>query len=386
MLPLRSLLPTFLWAAPLAALAACGGAAPAEPAPGPPAVAGLAVDAYSRNFGEVWEGSVLEHDFLLTAETPLAFSAVNRSCGCTRADLWRGAGDERRPYVFGDRLEVGETLTLEAAFETLGRPGTQHKTLDLLGDWPGGRLQVSLDAVVVSYLTSDPVEVAIPNSVLGETREARAELRAVDGRAFDARLDRTGVPPGLRLELRPLEPDADGRATSWELDLGVEAELAVGSYRWPIRVATDLTADGTAPGGPGTQPDCLQGVVRFEHHRRARVEAQPRHVSLGLLNAGQLSGQAVRVLALAADASLEQPEVTLEAALLDGTDLSEHFRAEFDPTGLVGEPAVQLTCLGLPEGVAGAFRGVVRVSFGSGPDGEPRERLTVGLSGSASGR
>ncbi|MHC4377710.1 MAG: DUF1573 domain-containing protein, partial [Planctomycetota bacterium] len=167
-----------LLAAALAGLTACGGEAPADPAPATPA--GLAADALSRDFGEVWEGSVLEHDFVLTAEAPLALSAVNRSCGCTRADLWRGTGDERRPYVFGDPLEPGESLVLEAAFETLGRPGTQHKTLDLLGDWPGGRLQLSLDAVVVSYLTSTPAEVAVPTSVLGETREARSELRAVD--------------------------------------------------------------------------------------------------------------------------------------------------------------------------------------------------------------
>lgn len=381
MIPLR-----ILPAAALVVLSACGGGAPIEPESAPPTPAGLAADALNRDFGEVWEGSVLEHEFILTAEAPLALSAVNRSCGCTRADLWRGTGDERRPYVFGDRLEPGEALILEAAFETLGRPGTQRKTLDVLGDWPGGRLQLSLDAVVVSYLIPEPAEVAVPTSVLGELRTARAELRAADGRSFAARLDRAGVPPGLSVELRPLEPDADGRALVWELDLEVGSELAVGSYRWPIRVATDLTAEGAALGGPGTQSDCLQGVVRFEHHRRARIEAQPRHVNLGLLNAGQLSGQAVRILPLASDATLERPEVVLEVALLDGTDVSQHFQAEFDPTGLGGEPLLQVTCLGLPEGLSGAFRGVARLGFGRDPDGAPAERLIVGLSGSASGR
>jgi hypothetical protein len=381
MVPLR------LWLPALALLGACRGEATPDPEPVPAPRAGLAAaSGATRDFGEVWEGLVLEHDFALTAHAPLAVSAVNRSCGCTRAELWWEGGGERRPYVYGDRLEAGDSLVLEAAFETLGRPGTQHKTLDVLGDWPGGRLTLALDAVVVSYLTASPPEVGVPDSIAGQSRSGRAELRAADGRTFSARVDRTGLPPGLALDLRPLAVDADGRSPVWELLLDVEPELAVGSYRWPIRIATDLTAEGFAPGGPGSRPDCLQGVVRFEHHRRARLEAQPRHVSLGLLDAGQLSGQAVRVLALAEDASLDQPQVTLEVALTDGSDLSEHFRAEFDPKGLAGEPALQVTCLGLPEGRSGAFRGAVRLGFGRDDDGASVEHLVVGLSGSASGR
>lgn len=394
----RSIAPQAPWAnlglALLGLGLACGLSACGPGPEGPPRESGgsaasaagsLRIPKDDHDFGKVWEGRVLEHTYSLEVASPLALSSIERSCGCTRADLWRVVDGARTVYVFGDRLSAGSALELDVAFETLGRPGTQQKTLDLLGDWPGGRARVSLSAVVVSYLESEPAEVALADTVVGGTVAAQVELRAVDGRAFDARLAREGLPEGVQLSLVPRTPDDFGRAQIWDLGIELGSDLDAGSYRWPVRIATDLTEDGRAEGGPGTQPDCLQGVVRFEHHRRQRVEARPRHLDLGMLGSGQLTSRLVQLDVLAEDVDLEGARMSHTLALTDGTDLSEHFQTRFDPAA-AGGPQLEISCSGLPDGVRGAFRGMLTLELGADPEGGPADRLIVGVGGAASGR
>lgn len=83
-------------------------------------------DQYSRDFGEVKEGEVLEHGFVFTNTTQKALTVrkINTSCGCTTS------GIEKK------ELAPGESTLLEVKFDTKGYSGPTRQSVLVYTDDP----------------------------------------------------------------------------------------------------------------------------------------------------------------------------------------------------------------------------------------------------------
>jgi hypothetical protein len=78
------------------------------------------------DFGRVREGETVEASFRFrnTGDNPLVISNVSPSCGCTVAE---------RPV---EPIAPGAEGTVRASFDSRGRPGPNHKTLNVYSNTP----------------------------------------------------------------------------------------------------------------------------------------------------------------------------------------------------------------------------------------------------------
>jgi hypothetical protein len=81
----------------------------------------VAVLPENYDFGEVTEGKVLTYDFTIknTGSDMLLIKEVHPTCGCTIAKI------EKK------ELKKGESTKVAVSFNTDGRPGKQHKAVDI---------------------------------------------------------------------------------------------------------------------------------------------------------------------------------------------------------------------------------------------------------------
>lgn len=86
----------------------------------------------SHNFGEVKEGKKAKYEFKFTntGDEPLVIKNVNPSCGCTTSD------EPKEP------IKPGETETIEAIYNSQGRPGNFHKSITVKSNAKSNSTQV----------------------------------------------------------------------------------------------------------------------------------------------------------------------------------------------------------------------------------------------------
>ena len=119
------LLTTNLFAQNNVAPAGTGEAAPTtdplEVAPAP-ALTKIAFQESSYDFGEITQGDVVKHTFVLenVGHNPLKLESVKPSCGCTALD-WPKA-----------EIAPGATAKIEAQFNSRGKMGPQHKYITIV--------------------------------------------------------------------------------------------------------------------------------------------------------------------------------------------------------------------------------------------------------------
>lgn len=111
----------------------------------------LSVSEDEHNFGNIKEGDVVEHDFILKnmGDEILKISKVRASCGCTAA----------KPDK--NELAPGESTEVHVSFNSRGRSGKQSKYVYIMSndpDTPQKRVKI------MSNVLSDEAIEAIPNS------------------------------------------------------------------------------------------------------------------------------------------------------------------------------------------------------------------------------
>ena len=90
------------------------------------------IDQNTFDFGKVKEGDVVKHTFILknTSQAPFNITQVNTSCACASSDLTV------------KRLEPGQQVPVELAFDTKGYPGMRKRQLFVHTDAPKNSLVI----------------------------------------------------------------------------------------------------------------------------------------------------------------------------------------------------------------------------------------------------
>lgn len=174
--------------------------APAGPVPK------IRIDEKTFNFGEIWEGETIEHDFVVAndGEGTLEITSVRASCGCTASQSDK-------------TIAPGKTGNIKVKFNTTGK-GTMPKT-------------------VVYVNTNDPVNSRIDLHMEGKAKK-KIELTPAGSVFFNKMAENkiepakvkmlSHIPKPFKPELQPLPSHADVFKVSLaELQPNKEYELTV---------------------------------------------------------------------------------------------------------------------------------------------------------------
>jgi len=293
-------------------------APPAAPLPDPPAqdepLAQILSTAAHHDFGRVWQGAEVTHEFQFTAggDTDLVIQDFRPDCGCTVAHLEILHPDgTRSPYELKSPAPAGTKFALAASFDTTNREGSQTKGIKIYANILGGVRELTFRADIQPLLRVEPRVAAVEMTVL-ESREATFTLSGVSGEPFLVTPLRDGLPDELEVTATPLDPatsDDDGRAQRWSIRAVLHPGMPKGIRSYQLRLKTDIVNESSRLLENGErEPFVAQAMLSAVIAGRVAVE--PQNLNFGLVAADDTVARTVTLKSY--DPGFELPEPTWE--------------------------------------------------------------------------
>lgn len=337
---------------------------------GPDGALAIAPGGEAHDFGSLVQGAVVEHTFRLTSagEHPLIIASTKQSCGCTLATTQRVTPTgERVPYVFGEEIVPGESLEITVRLNTEGKKNLLNSTVTIFSNDPARTHQLRLTADVQPFFAFEPnAYINFGRMFANETKTEQVRVTSPVVDRFKLEVSRDGLPEHLDIELRPIEPDADGRAAAWD----VVATILPGapdspSQNFPLRLSSDVPVEG-APALPDGSPRMQSAICYAVAQVVGLVSASPYYVSFGLVRPGQELERSFTIEI--ADDEFEpgdMPVTIVGRQPQDEALLADRLTWSVEPVG--GDPRkleVRLTLADLPDSYTGPFGGNIEVAVG----------------------
>ncbi len=331
-------------------LGSCG---PGERRPGGPRDARETVE-----FGDVFEGSILEHEFALeVAETaPATVEAVRSDCGCTVASLEvTGPRDlPRRTYAEGTVLAPGSQLHVKVRYDTRGKSGDAARTISVYAN-PVGKIEVAIRANVKRWLVAKPDRLNLLPLDENGSQELAFEVSSTTGEAFHLEATRRAIPEEVRVELTPRDGSGPGgRSDAWVARVVLGPGLPRGIHAWPIELVSDVPVPCATGVNPVERTFSVSPLIIVQIV--GALELSPPTLSFGALRGDELVSRSVRLRCLETGTRLEEPRVRL-APLHEGDDFRLARTAEIHVRPVEGAEAwdIEVVLAGLDEGVQGTL-------------------------------
>ncbi len=366
-------MPPFLdpgaWGA-LLLVTACGADTSVAGPPGP----GLVCAEPSVDFGAVWQGAVLEHEFVFEAygDEALVVAAARADCGCTVAqlELSEDAGGPRRPYATGEPIPPGARLHVHVRYHTAGKRGATPRTVSLYGPTPEGRVQVTIHADVRRWLTVTPERIDLPPMTENEATEVSFRVASADGTPFALSTSGRAVPPEVVATVQADQPDEAGRSSDWTALVRLGPGLPRGPRGYPIEFLTDVPNPG-APRAEDGSTAPFSGTAFLALQVVGPVSLSPPTLTLGLMRPDETVSRTVRVICH--DPAFELPEPVVQLVpLRPGEDSPLQETASITTRRVEGLNAwdVELVLEGLDPKVPATF--LARLVIETSHPAEPR--------------
>lgn len=330
-----------------------------------------------HEFGTVPQGTVLRHTFVLDSdgEGPLTFQTAKTTCECaTKAHVVvAGPDGQRTELETGDTIPAGTSFQLEVESGTSAARGPFHSNVVLYTSAPDP-VHVELRATVQPVLEIDPPRLELGRLTTAESAAGTATVRSTGGQRYRLELAR-GTVEHFEGQLTPVDPDADGRATEWRVDVRLQPNPLLGERAYRLWLVSDL-ATGSSTGTPliDFQAVELVSTVTVTEAFRAR----PEFLTFGRVAPGETASATVELeclgeLGLPADTAIRLEEVPGTAPVPEESVAFELVRAEG------GRRArLEARLLGLPAGSSGSYGALVVLA--PGVEGLPVLRLRLYVS------
>jgi hypothetical protein len=369
-------------ASPSAALTDLPPAAPtppeASPEPTGELLARIDCTADQKEFGRVWQGTHVAHEFTFTAagDHDLKIVDYRPDCGCTVAHLEVLAEDgTRTPYVLNTPVPPGTRFALAVTFDTTNREGQQTKTIKIYANVPEGVREMSLSADIAPLFRVEPRSQAIELMTVLETRDTEFLVRGAAGERFLLTATRAGLPEALAVEVIPVDPDETQRATAWRVRAVLNPGMPKGIRSYSLELKTDfpmpdvpLQADGTPP--PFVVHATLSAIVV------GHVAAAPQNLNFGMLAADETVARTVVVTCYDPDFALPEPKVEVKPVKPElPFPLAETLRVTTRKVADENAWEVELLLEGLSPAVGRSFMG--RMVIETGHPEEPQLEVTL---------
>ena len=321
--------------------------------------------ANSKDFGSLIQGAVERYTFHAESngEEPLVINSLNKSCGCTRAELV--VFDEEgvsRPYQMGEAIPAGVKFGIESTFDTTSKSNQVQSNITLMTNDPRGGMVFSLHANVMPALTMTPRSINFTQMKSADVRKGQVIITSEAYGKFKLSIDENVPLREMRVDLKPDAPDENGMSTRWVVNVEGGPNLPEGNLNRAIKLVSNIQQpDKTMADG---SPIFFDAILFITGQVLGPVALNPPSVSFGLLRPGQVATRTSVLKVTADDFSLDTaPKTELKAY---GTEFqyADDFEVSWMREEATGDWTMSLTLLGIEQEGNGSFRGFVEVQIG----------------------
>jgi hypothetical protein len=345
-----------------------GDATPAKDAApaGPPAR--LDTDSTDHDFGTAIEGEHLTHTFKLKSSGPgdLVITNAKPTCGCTIAKLEVVKKDgSSELYKFGDPLPVGTDLNLTAQLDTKNKHNLASSKINVYCNDPRTLVTLGLTAKVDTYFVITPNALQFNEMSVADSAEQSFQVSGKKPTGFKLTLDNKQLPDGMKIDLNPIEADASGKATRWDVKVKLGPNCKEGNLGFPVQLRSDEVVAGAAPDKDG-QAATYGASVMVTARIQGLISWDPQYLSFGLVRPGQVVARTLTVKSFDANFTFKDPKVKIVGPSDQKPDFpyGDSFAYVVKPSDDGKTLTVELTLNGLPETVDGSFQGRVILETG----------------------
>lgn len=355
-----------------------------------------AVGSQNHNFGKLMQGAIAKHTFELHARgtEPLKITNVKPTCGCTVAQvLVEDDKGSMVAYTYNEPIPLGRRIQVPAELHTKGKFGHQNTRINIFSTDTRGSIQLGLEAEIQAFLDVTPRYLNFGNMKLGETQTQRAVVATSAGELVRMSLADTGIGTGVKTQLEPINPDAEGRAARWQVTVTVGPDLVEGNFARTLVLQSDyeMPKDDHDPNDGQDHTGHSHAPTELFHQTMLSLSATvvgpftftPNYISMGLVRPGQVISRSIRI-------DSNDPEHRFADKLPVGKivgmpvpggegyqewNLAKHFSFIVRPVEGANSVDIELRLEGLPEEASGSFRGTLLIELGH-PD-KPEITLTI---------
>lgn len=329
------------------------------------------------NFGKVMQGDVLTHKFSMqsSGEEDLIIKQAKPTCGCTVAQIMAQDGEGQMvPYQYGKPLPPGRKIEIGATLHTQNKRGHAGSKINIFTNDPRGQTILSLEADVEPFFTVNPPSINFQTLSQKDTATDKLTVTTAKGQRVKLNAAKDNLPQGLKVDLKALDEDAEGKATRWELVATAGPGLAEGSLAYSVQLKSDLGIPGGEKMPNGALPTYeVQATVMARV--TGAISFNPQFVSLGLIRPGQTMARTVRITSHDSDFKLSAPEISIQGRDTTEWEYSKNFNAVVRPVANENAVDVEVTLNGLPDTLAGSFSGMLVIKLGH-PD-KPEIKIPI---------
>ncbi len=329
------------------------------------------------NFGKVMQGDVLNHKFLMqsSGEEDLIIKQAKPTCGCTVAQIMAQDGEGQLvPYQYGKPLPPGRKIEIQATLHTQNKRGHAGSKINMFTNDPRGQTILSLEADVDPFFTINPPSINFQNLSQKDTATDKLTVATAKGQRVKLSSVTDNMPQGLKLDLKALDEDAEGKATRWELVATAGPGLVEGSLAYSVQMKSDMSIPGGEKMPNGTMPTYEVSATIMARVTGA-ISFNPQFVSLGLIRPGQTMARTVRLTSHDNEFKLNSTEVSIQGRDTLEWEFSKNFTAVVRPVANENAVDIEVTLNGLPDTLSGSFSGMLVVKIGH-PD-KPEIKIPI---------
>ncbi len=322
-----------------------------------------------HDFGSMIEGEIARYTFDMqnTGENPLIINSAKPSCGCTISHVKvEGPDGGFVNYTYGDKIAGGKKVQIEAELNTKNKHNQAQSKINIQCNDPRTIVTLGLSAMVDTYFASTPAQLDFGEMSTTDTREQTATITCKRGGKFKLRQDAIGVIPGIKVDVKPINADAEGAAERWEVKVTMGPDCREGSMGYPVQLRSDQLVAG-APVGPDGQAPAYGASVMVQARVRGLISFEPQYLSFGLVRPGQQLTRTLKISCYDPKFQLTQPKSIAFKGQSDTVPefrWAEYFEAVAKPSADGKTMDIDVTLKGMPPGSDSAFQGRVMIETG----------------------
>jgi hypothetical protein len=303
-----------------------------------------------------------------SGEEDLVIKQAKPTCGCTVAQVAvQGADGKMAPYTFGGPIPPGRKIEISATLHTQNKRGHASSRINIFSNDPRGQSQLGLEAEVDPFFQVNPLSINFNTLSAKDTATDKASISTTRGEKVKLTAVKDNMPQGMKLDLKALDADADGKASKWELVATAGPGLVEGNLAYAVPLKSDLAIPGGEKLPNGASPT-YEVSLTVMGRVTGMISFNPQFVSLGLIRPGQVISRSVRVTSHDAEFKLTEPKVSVQGRDSVDWEYAKYFKTVTRPAQgeKPGETAVDVELIlnGMPDSLNGSFSGILVIQVG----------------------
>jgi len=289
------------------------------------------------------------------------------------------------PYNFGQPIPPGRKIEITATLHTQNKRGHAASRINIFSNDPRGQTQLGLEADVDPFFQVNPLNINFPNGLSSrDTASDKVTITTTTGVPVKLTAALDNLPQGMKVEVTPTQPDAEGKSNHWEVVTHLGPGLVEGNLAYNVALKSDVPIPGGEKAPNGGEP-MYEASVPIMARITGMISYTPAFVSLGLIRPGQVVSRVIRITSHDPVFKLGEPKVLIQGREGGEWDLANRFSTVIRPVAGENSIEVELRLDGMPETLNGSFSGTLDIQVGHPEKPEIKLPITGVCRGAAVG-